>query len=64
MEILNNGLILGMSVMGKRFKANEMYISEVLIAARAMYTAMDVTKPLFSESDTYTKGKIIIGTVQ
>lgn len=63
-EILNNGLMPGMDVVGKKFKANEMYIPEVLIAARAMHAAMDVIKPLLSESDSDTKGKVIIGTVQ
>jgi 5-methyltetrahydrofolate--homocysteine methyltransferase len=63
-EILNDGLVPGMDVVGKKFKANEMYIPEVLIAARAMHAAMEVIKPLLSESDTNTKGKVIIGTVQ
>jgi 5-methyltetrahydrofolate--homocysteine methyltransferase len=62
--ILNKGLMPGMDVVGKKFKANEMYIPEVLIAARAMHAAMEVIKPLLSKSDTNTKGKIIIGTVQ
>jgi 5-methyltetrahydrofolate--homocysteine methyltransferase len=63
-EILNDGLMPGMDVVGKKFKANEMYIPEVLIAARAMHAAMEVIKPLLSKSDTNTKGKVIIGTVQ
>jgi len=63
-EILNDGLMPGMDVVGKKFKANEMYIPEVLIAARAMHAAMDIIKPLLSESDSNTKGKVIIGTVQ
>ena len=63
-EILNNGLMPGMDVVGKKFKANEFYIPEVLIAARAMHAAMDIIKPLLSESGADTKGKIIIGTVQ
>lgn len=63
-EILNDGLMPGMDVVGKKFKANEMYIPEVLIAARAMHAAMDIIKPLLSESGSDTKGKIIIGTVQ
>ncbi|TET15333.1 MAG: cobalamin-binding protein [Actinobacteria bacterium] len=63
-EILNDGLMPGMDVVGKKFKANEFYIPEVLIAARAMHAAMDIIKPLLSESGTDTKGKIIIGTVQ
>lgn len=63
-EILNNGLIPGMDVVGKRFKANEIYIPEVLVAARAMHTAMDVIKPLLIESDTPARGTVVIGTVQ
>ncbi len=63
-EILNDGLVPGMDVVGKKFKANEMYIPEVLIAARAMHAAMEVIKPLLAESDTNARGKIIIGTVQ
>jgi 5-methyltetrahydrofolate--homocysteine methyltransferase len=63
-EILNDGLMPGMDVVGKKFKANEFYIPEVLIAARAMHAAMDIIKPLLTESDTNTKGKVIIGTAQ
>ena len=63
-EILNNGLMPGMSVVGKKFKANEMYIPEVLVAARAMHAAMDVIKPLLIESDTPARGTVVIGTVQ
>jgi len=63
-EILNEGLIAGMDVVGKRFKANEMYIPEVLIAARAMHAAMDVLKPLLTESGAPVKGTVLIGTVQ
>jgi len=63
-EILNNGLIPGMDVVGKRFKANEIYIPEVLVAARAMHTAMDIIKPLLSASDILTRGTVVIGTVQ
>ena len=63
-EILSEGLIAGMNVVGKRFKANEMYIPEVLIAARAMHAAMDILKPLLSESGAVSKGTALIGTVQ
>lgn len=63
-EILNNGLMSGMSIVGKKFKANEMYIPEVLVAARAMHAAMDVIKPLLIESDTPARGTVVIGTVQ
>ena len=63
-EILNEGLIPGMGVVGRKFKANEMYIPEVLIAARAMNAAMDVLKPLLTETGVPTKGTLILGTVQ
>ena len=63
-EILNDGLVPGMEVVGTKFKANEMYIPEVLIAARAMHAAMDIIKPMLSESGAEMKGTIVIGTVQ
>jgi len=63
-EVLNDGLVPGMDVVGRKFKANEMYIPEVLIAARAMHAAMDIIKPLLSESDAASRGSVIIGTVQ
>ena len=63
-EVLNEGLIAGMDVVGKRFKANEMYIPEVLIAARAMHAAMDILKPLLAKSDVPSRGTILIGTVE
>ncbi len=63
-EILNNGLMPGMNVVGKKFKAYEIYIPEVLVAARAMHAAMDVIKPLLIESDAPTRGNVVIGTVQ
>ena len=63
-EILNEGLVPGMDVVGAKFKANEMYIPEVLIAARAMHAAMDIIKPMLSASGTKMKGTVVIGTVQ
>ncbi len=63
-DILNEGLVPGMDVVGVKFKANEMYIPEVLIAARAMHAAMDIIKPLLAEAGTVMKGTIVIGTVQ
>jgi 5-methyltetrahydrofolate--homocysteine methyltransferase len=63
-EILNGGLVPGMDVVGVRFKANEMYIPEVLIAARAMHAAMDIIKPLLAEAGAIMKGIIVVGTVQ
>jgi 5-methyltetrahydrofolate--homocysteine methyltransferase len=63
-EILNEGMMPGMEVVGKKFKANEMYIPEVLIAARAMHAAMDIIKPLLTETGEEGKGSVVIGTVQ
>ncbi len=63
-EILNEGLVPGMNVVGKKFRENEMYIPEVLIAARAMHAAMDIIKPLLSEGGADMKGTVMIGTVQ
>ncbi|MGM0365641.1 MAG: corrinoid protein [Actinomycetota bacterium] len=63
-DILNEGLVPGMNVVGKKFKANEMYIPEVLIAARAMHAAMDIIKPLLTESGAPSRGTVLIGTVQ
>jgi corrinoid protein of di/trimethylamine methyltransferase len=63
-DVLNDGLVPGMDVVGARFKANEMYIPEVLIAARAMHAAMDIIKPMLSEAGAEMKGTIVIGTVQ
>ena len=62
--ILGDGLIAGMSVIGIRFKANEVYIPEVLIAARAMKMAMEILEPKLIEAGVKPLGKAIIGTVQ
>lgn len=61
--ILNEGLVKAMDVVGKRFKANEIYVPEVLVAARAMHAGMDVLKPLFVKQGVKKIGKIVIGTV-
>ena len=62
--ILADGLIAGMNVIGKRFKANEVYIPEVLIAARAMKMAMEFLEPKLVEAGVQPLGKAMIGTVQ
>ena len=62
--ILEQGLIAGMEVVGKRFKANEVYIPEVLIAARAMKSAMEILEPKLAEAGIEPMGKALIGTVQ
>jgi 5-methyltetrahydrofolate--homocysteine methyltransferase len=63
-EILNKGLLAGMDVVGQRFKASEMFIPEVLLSAKAMHSAMDIIRPLLSESDAVGFGTVIIGTVE
>jgi 5-methyltetrahydrofolate--homocysteine methyltransferase len=63
-KILNEGLIAGMDVIGARFKKNEVYIPEVLIAARAMKSAMEILAPALAKAGVKPIGKFIIGTVQ
>jgi 5-methyltetrahydrofolate--homocysteine methyltransferase len=63
-QILDEGLIAGMNVVGTKFKNNEFYVPEVLIAARAMHAAMDILKPLLAESDVEPAGVVAIGTVK
>ena len=63
-KILNEGLIAGMNVVGKKFKAAEFYVPEVLIAARAMKGAMEILKPKLLESGVKPIAKIAIGTVK
>jgi 5-methyltetrahydrofolate--homocysteine methyltransferase len=63
-EILNGGLIKGMNVVGERFKNNEFYVPEVLIAARAMHAGMDILKPKLVESGVEPIGRVLLGTVK
>lgn len=63
-DIINQGLIAGMQVIADRFKKNEIYVPEVLIAARAMNAGLSLVKPLISETDLKPVGKVIIGTVK
>jgi 5-methyltetrahydrofolate--homocysteine methyltransferase len=62
--ILKDGLISAMDRVGVLFKNNEIYIPEVLIAARAMHAGMAVLKPILSKSTRTSPGKIIVGTVK
>ncbi len=63
-SIVNDGMIVGMNEVGRRFKANEFYVPEVLIAARAMHGGMDVVKPLLAKSGIEPRGRVVIGTAQ
>lgn len=63
-NILSNGLISGMDDVGRDFKAGDLFVPEVLIAARAMAAGMDVLRPLLADSDIKSAGKYVIGTVK
>jgi 5-methyltetrahydrofolate--homocysteine methyltransferase len=63
-QVLDQGLIAGMDVVGARFKNNEIYIPEVLIAARAMKMAMEVLEPELAKAGVKPIGRLLIGTVQ
>ncbi|HOJ92404.1 MAG TPA: corrinoid protein [Dictyoglomaceae bacterium] len=63
-KIINEGLLAGMSVIGERFKKNEIFVPEVLVSARAMQVGMDILKPLLTKSSGVIKGKVVIGTVE
>jgi len=63
-DILNEGLIAGMNVVGDKFKKNEFYVPEVLIAARAMNQAMELLAPALKKAGVKPIGKVAIGTVK
>jgi len=62
--IINEGLIAGMAVVGEKFKKNEFYVPEVLIAARAMKECVAILKPLMAETGVKPVGTVVIGTVK
>ena len=63
-QILSEGLLSGMDVVGEKFKNNEVYVPEVLIAARAMNMGMEILKPYLDEGGAQPIGKAVIGTVK
>lgn len=63
-EILDNGLIAGMTVVGNKFKAHDIFLPDVLLAARAMYAGMELLKPLMIKENISTRGRVVLGTVQ
>ena len=62
--ILEKGLLPGMDFVGQRFKAGEMFIPEVLLSAKTMTSAMEIVRPLLSETESKGAGTIVIGTVE
>lgn len=63
-DILEQGLLSGMGVIGEKFKNNEVYVPDVLIAARAMNAGVEILKPLLASSGIQAKGKVVLGTVK
>jgi len=63
-EIIKEGLVVGMNVVGVRFKAYEMYLPEVIMSANAMKKSMELLKPLIAEANVASMGKILIATIQ
>lgn len=63
-RVLHDGLLAGMSVVGDKFKKNEFYVPEVLIAARAMREGMQILRPLLAEKDIKGTGLVVLGTVK
>lgn len=64
MDIINKSLVTGMAEIGRRWKAGEIHIPEVLIAARAMKASMALVRPLVASAGTEMRGKVVIGTVK
>ena len=62
-QIIGEGLIKAMDIVGSRMKAGEMYVPEVLIAAEAMKEGLALVKPLLGDDSSYAVGKVVIGTV-
>ncbi|MCS6831260.1 MAG: corrinoid protein [Armatimonadota bacterium] len=63
-QILDEGLIAGMSVAGEKFKNGEYFVPEILVAARAMKASMEILRPLLVASDVQPIGTMVIGTVR
>jgi 5-methyltetrahydrofolate--homocysteine methyltransferase len=63
-SILTEGLVAGMDVIGRRFKANEVYVPEVLIAARAMHAGMEILEPALAACGAVPAGRVVLGTVK
>lgn len=63
-DILEKGLLHGMGIIGEKFKNNEIFVPEVLVAARAMNMGVEVLKPLLLEAGVPATGKVCIGTVK
>lgn len=63
-DILDDGLIAGMDIVGEKMETGDMFIPEVLMAAQAMGAAVEILKPLLGEAASAAKGRVVIGTVK
>jgi 5-methyltetrahydrofolate--homocysteine methyltransferase len=63
-EIIEKGMIPGMSYVGEKFEIQEMFIPEMLLAARAMHAGLNILRPLLKNEDKKTLGRVVIGTVK
>lgn len=63
-QILNEGLLAGMNIIGEKFKNNEVYVPEVMVSARAMNKGTSILKPHMATAGVQSAGKVCIGTVQ
>jgi 5-methyltetrahydrofolate--homocysteine methyltransferase len=63
-EILDAGLIAGMTAVGEQFRAREIFLPDVLLAARAMYAGLDVLKPLLAHDGVPSAGRVVLGSVR
>ena len=63
-DILDNGLLAGMSIIGEKFKRDEVFVPEVLVAARAMNAGVEILKPVMVDAASESAGKAVIGTVK
>ena len=63
-EILEEGLLSGMSIIGEKFKNNEVFVPEVLVAARAMNMGAALLKPLLASDGVESQGKVVLGTIK
>lgn len=64
LDIINLGLIAGMNIVGSRFKNGEMFVPEVLMAAKSMSAGIEIVKPLIADKDMPSIGKVLLGTVK
>jgi 5-methyltetrahydrofolate--homocysteine methyltransferase len=63
-SVLDQGLIAGMNVVGEQFRRREIFLPDVLLAARAMYAGLAVLKPHLSRDGVPTRGKVVLGSVR